>query len=160
MVNHIIVDGHNYIFQTGGTHAARDRDALIIRLAGLRQRRNLDVTVVFDNRTQPSLGCERNHHSGVTVIYARCGDEADNEINRLVEREHNKGRVTVVSTDEAHIGRYCRSMGAKVIGPAELAAMLAPKTRGRRLPAETDEGEKPAASSKDDIDYYLRKFQR
>lgn len=159
MTNHIIVDGHNFIFQTGGGHAARDREELLARLADYRSRKNVEITVVFDNKSQQTLGIEKNTVRGIHVMYGAPHIEADTLINGLVEQERHKGRITVVTTDEAHIGRYCKRMGARVISPYELKGLIAHKElRGARSAIE--EFDKPQSPTRAEIEYYLEKFKK
>lgn len=159
LTNHIIIDGHNFIFQTGGGHAAQDREALLAKLADYRSRKNVEITVVFDNKTQQTLGIEKNTVRGIHVMYGAPHIEADTLINGLVEQERHKGRITVVTTDEAHIGRYSRRMGARVISPHELKELIAHKeSRGTKTAVE--DSEKPQSPTRAEIEYYLEKFKK
>jgi len=159
LTNHIIVDGHNFIFQTGGGHAAADREDLLARLAEYRSRKNVEITVVFDNKSQQALGIEKNTVRGIHVMYGAPHIEADTLINGLVEQERHKGRITVVTTDEAHIGRYCKRMGARVMPPYELRDLI--KHRGARVAKDADEpSDKPQSPTRAEIEYYLEKFKK
>jgi predicted RNA-binding protein with PIN domain len=160
LTNHIIVDGHNYIFQTGGSHAARDREDLLMKLADYRGLKNVEITVVFDNKSQRTLGIEKICIRGIHVMYGAPHIEADVLINELVEQERNKKRVIVVTTDKAHIGRYCRGMGARVISPQELKELIEKKRLSGLPHVSAEQNEKPASATRAEIDYYLEKFKK
>jgi len=159
--NHIIVDGHNYIFQTGGNHLRQSREKLLFALVEYRRKKNVEITVVFDNRSQETLGNEKSHFHGIVVMYGAPKIDADDIINDIVERAENKKRVIVVTTDKTDIGRYCKRLGAKVIDPHELKKLMDKS----RMPSEMrkkvddqDSSDKPKFATNAEIEYYLKKF--
>lgn len=133
----VIVDGYNLLgvrgrgFSGGNfmTEAARER--LILELSTYRQRKQHDVIVVFDG-WKDGLGAE--HHearSGITVIYSRRGEQADQVIQRLAEEFGREGAV--VSSDR-EVANAARVAGAFVMGAQEFATRLAERV-GRPLSA-------------------------
>lgn len=121
------MDGYNLLgvrgrgFSGGNflTEAARER--LILELSAYLQRKQHDVIVVFDG-WKDGLGPE--HHearSGVTVIYSRRGEQADQVIQRLAEEFGREGAV--VSSDR-EVANAARAAGAFVMGAQEFAGRL------------------------------------
>jgi predicted RNA-binding protein with PIN domain len=100
---HLIVDGYNVIRQSPGLLAleARDledgRQALLDLLGAYRDRSGHKITVVFDGWQGGSRNETRDRRHGVTVIFSRLGEPADEVIKRLLRREG--ARALVVSSD-------------------------------------------------------------
>ena len=93
----------------------RDREGAVRRLVGEVRAwaESEPVTVVLDAGPDDLLGTE----GAVTVVRAsrRGRNAADDEIVRLVERDHEPGALKVVTSD-AELARRVASLGAAVTG--------------------------------------------
>jgi predicted RNA-binding protein with PIN domain len=104
MALHLIIDGYNLIRQSPYLQEidARDleagREALLESLAAYRQARpQHKITVVFDGWVAGDLKESRDRRAGVTIVYSRRGERADEVIKRLLGKE--RSRAVVVSSD-------------------------------------------------------------
>lgn len=77
MPTHLIIDGYNLL--SGGRalsgHLEAAREQLLRDLARYRHRKNHHLTVVFDGWQQGQPSEQREHRSGVQVIYSKRGSE-------------------------------------------------------------------------------------
>ncbi|MBH0210108.1 MAG: hypothetical protein HP495_16635 [Nitrospira sp.] len=123
MPTHLIIDGYNLLSAgvrlSGQLESARER--LLRDLAAYRHRKNHHITVVFDGWQQGQPSEQREHRSGVQVIYSKRGERADQVIQRLA-REYG-GDCSVVTSDH-EIVNAARAHGAFVMGAQEFASKL------------------------------------
>ncbi len=110
----------------------RDRDGAVRRLASRLQSlaadREVEVALVIDGR--PVAGLPEGSAAGVHVHYAtRSGRDAADD--RLVEllgvADAGRGVAaasTLVVTADRELGRRVRALGARVVGPRHLLALL------------------------------------
>ncbi|HDZ10812.1 MAG TPA: hypothetical protein ENH53_01260 [Bacteroidetes bacterium] len=119
---HIIIDAYNLI------HRAKDlrdilqenlehsREALLLRLETYRQKKKVQITVVFDG---DSVGVHpAQNRSGLHVVFSRFPQKADPIIKNMVRRSKNRRSILVVSSDRS-VADYARSMGAKSMAAEE-----------------------------------------
>jgi predicted RNA-binding protein with PIN domain len=105
----------------------RDRDGAVrrlhVRLTALAGFADEQITLVLDGR--PLTDLPEGTHDGVHVRYARRRgrDAADDRIVELVEAEHARDEVTVVTSDR-ELTRRVRALGADVIGAGALLRRL------------------------------------
>ncbi len=125
------------------TELQLERERLIGRLAGYRQVKPCEITVVFDGWEGGAVDETREKRRGVEVIFSRLGEKADDVIKRLI-RAGGSGVVAVTSDRE--ISRYGQKIGAPVI-PAERFQMKMESALSR---GGTDslEDEEPGAKRK------------
>lgn len=123
MPTHLILDGYNLLSvggrQSGQLESARER--LLRELASYRHRKNHHITVVFDGWQQGHPSEQREHRSGVQVIYSKRGERADQVVQRLA-REY--GSDCAVVTSDHEIVNTVRAHGAFVMGAQEFASKL------------------------------------
>ena len=142
MPTYLIIDGYNLLSGgralSGQLEAAREQ--LLRDLASYRHRKNHHITVVFDGWQQGQPSEQREHRSGVQVIYSKRGERADQVIQRLA-REYGPD-CAVVSSDH-EIVNAARAHGAFVMGALEFASKLrASSLPGGSVPhKELDPGE-------------------
>jgi hypothetical protein len=118
---HIIIDGYNLIRQSEtlrllerlGLEAGRRE--LIRRLSGYKKSRGHDVTVVFDGWLNGPPLEEREREGGVTIIYSKRGERADEVIKRLARRG---GEERAVITSDRDLANAVTRSGAAAI-PAQ-----------------------------------------
>lgn len=100
---HLIVDGYNLIRQSprlqilDAMDLQSGREALLELLAHYRSRSHHQITVVFDGWQHGGLQEGRDRHQGITIIYSRRGERADEVIKRLLHQERE--RALVVTSD-------------------------------------------------------------
>lgn len=119
----IIIDGYNLIGRDGGMRGALEhkRNGLIQQLAIFRERKNLEVTVVFDG-WQSGLAKEvEEKRGGVKVIFSRLGEKADSVIMRLARRQ---GSGCVVVTSDREIRAVVEKFGAACVTSGEFTEVL------------------------------------
>lgn len=146
MPTYLIIDGYNLLSAGGRLSGSLEsaREGLLRDLAGYRHRKNHQITVVFDGWQQGHSSEQREHRSGVQVIYSKRGERADQVIQRLA-REYGLD-CAVVSSDH-EIVHAARAHGAFVMNAQEFASKLRVSSvaRGMVPYKELDTGEDFAA---------------
>jgi predicted RNA-binding protein with PIN domain len=100
---HLIIDGYNLIRQSpelqrlDAVELAAGRQALLTRLTEYRRRAPHKITVVFDGWQGGDRLETRDRHRGISLIYSRLGERADEVIKRLLLKERQ--RAVLVSSD-------------------------------------------------------------
>ncbi len=123
MPTHLIIDGYNLLGGGGARsgHVESARESLLRDLAAYRHRKNHHITVVFDGWQQGRPTEEREHRTGVQVIYSKRGERADQVIQRLA-REYGVD-CAVVSSDH-EVVNAAKAQGSFVMGAREFAGKL------------------------------------
>jgi hypothetical protein len=120
---HIIIDGYNLIRQSDSLRRLdrlsleEGRNELIRRIARYRKSRGHKVTVVFDGWMDGSAKEERLRDDGVTVIYSRRGETADEVIKRMARAE--RGTELVVVSSDREVAEAAVRAGAVAIPSPE-----------------------------------------
>lgn len=129
MALHLIIDGYNLIRQSpwlqelDAQGLETGREALLAILANYRRARwPHKTTVVFDGWQGGSLKESRDRHQGVTIVYSRRGEKADEVIKRLLTVERERG---VVVTSDREIQDCAQRVGAAWITAPEFERRLA-----------------------------------
>lgn len=125
---HIIIDGYNLIrqcetfrhFEKQSLEAGRQ--ALISRLSLYREQKKHRITVVFDGWESGAPMEERDRLKGITIIFSRRGEKADEVIKRMASQQ---GEETVVVTSDRDIAGYVNRKGATALSSLEFEAILA-----------------------------------
>jgi len=114
----IVVDGYNLIRQSDTLKRIdklsieAGRRELIKRLARYARHRGHRITVVFDGWMAGSPTEEREVVGGITVIYSKRGEKADEVIKRLVRQT---GEETVVVTSDREVAGAASRAGAVAV---------------------------------------------
>ncbi len=100
----IIIDGYNYIRQTDlkrleSISLEMGRNELIKRLSAYKRIKSHKITVVFDGIMGGSHTEERDRAAGISIIYSRKGETADEVIKRLILNSTEE--LLIVSSDRA-----------------------------------------------------------
>ncbi len=98
----IIIDGYNYIRQTDlrrfeNISLEKGRNELIKRLSFYKRAKGHQLTVVFDGILGGSHSEERERSGGISIIYSRRGETADEVIMRVIESSSEE--LLIVSSD-------------------------------------------------------------
>lgn len=132
----IIVDGYNLIRQSPSLSSIdiRDlqggREELIKRLSLYRKSKRHPITVVFDGWMAENPTEVRQREKGITIIFSRSGEKADEVIKRIAIK--GQERIVVVSSDH-DLASFCQKQGAAILGSREfemkMQAALHPRVR-------------------------------
>ena len=147
----VLLDGYNVIHAVPELAQQLDRslDAAREALISLcRRYRTLrgDVSrlyVVFDGN-DASAGGPQDDRGGVTVLFTRREEEADERILSLLRAEGGRGRFVVVSND-TYILNNARGLRARVISVREFYERIQP-SRPRRAQPSADIGKIPLST--------------
>ena len=148
MSKHLIIDGYNLLGAigrgtiTGGPEGEAMRETLLQDLTRYRQRIEHSITVVFDAWRQVGGIQRQEHRAGVTVIFSRQGEQADQVIQRMV-REY--GRDSAVVSSDHEVINVARSHGAFVIRSQEFLSKLPSQSKFSfsRFPTKSDKEDVP-----------------
>ena len=155
MSKHVIIDGYNLLGASsrGSLGSVLDveavRERLLQDLATYRHRVRHRITVVFDAWKQPGGTQYHEHRAGLTVIFSKQGEQADQVIQRMV-RSQSEDYVVVSSDHE--IMDTARAHGAMVLRSQEFLAKLCSPSRSSnsRYPLKAgDEDDSPIARRPD-----------
>ena len=124
----IIIDGYNFIGWDSGLRGALEhkRNWLVQQLAIFREKKNFEITVVFDG-WQAGLRHEvEEKRAGVKVVFSRLGEKADSVIVRLARA---RGSGCVVVTSDREIRNVVEKFGAACVTSGEFAEVLCSSDR-------------------------------
>lgn len=130
----LIIDGYNLLGVTGlmGEKAFQNgekvREALLHDLSLYSQRMGHPVTIVFDAWRQKGGVQRREHRAGVTVIFSRQGEQADQVIQNMIR---DLGKNCVVVSSDHEVMNIARAHGAMVMKSQEFW----PKLKRKPSPA-------------------------
>lgn len=148
MKKELIIDGYNVLGVmknaglVDGMSLEAAREAMMQALLRYHFRSGHRLTVVFDAWRQSHRVTQTEHRSGVTVIFTRQGERADDVVQRLI-RAH--GATCVVVSSDHEIIDTARAHGALVLRSEEFFRKLvseeAPSRLGRKPSRPLVEGE-------------------
>ncbi|PYQ13128.1 MAG: hypothetical protein DMH00_05025 [Acidobacteria bacterium] len=154
----ILIDGYNLLYKDGVLKNLAERsleearEELLDRIAAYRTA-EMEILVVFDGQGARD---RRNPpgRPGIQVRFSRGPRTADQVILEIIEREPKRGSLSVVTSDKKDIGRVARAEGVRWISS---------ETFLRRLKRIGPKGvrrheEKPATSSSEELEYWLKRF--
>ena len=150
---HIIIDGYNLIRQSGQLSLLDlqdiqlGREALVDLLAAYKKFKAHRITVVFDGTGSPLFSRQRDRQKGITIVYSRNGESADEVIKKMARQEGPK--ALVVSSDQ-DIVRSAASWGSATISAREFEGRLveARLLDGTGMEAEDQKGWTPTTKKK------------
>ena len=150
MSKHLIIDGYNLlgaggqIVREGVQDGETVRETLIQTLGRYQQSVGYPITIVFDAWRQVG-GVQRDEsRAGVTVIFSRQGEKADQVIQRMV-REYGSDCVVVSSDHEVlDTARVHRAMiiRSQEFWPKLQSSKASARYRYKEAKDESDQGEK------------------
>ncbi len=152
---HIIIDGYNLIRQSDGLRrferfgleaGRRELIRQLVRYAKVRRHR---ITVVFDGWMGGPPLEEREREGGITVVYSKRGEKADEVIKRMAT---HGGEELLVVTSDREISQSVARWGASVVpSPLFESRLRDAEVPGHSLPGpeETEDmGERTQAGTK------------
>lgn len=119
----IIIDGYNLIGSDQGLRGdlERKRNWLIQQLSYYQRIKGFGVVVVFDGWQSGSVEEIKQPKEGVTVVYSRQGEKADDVIVRLARQ---KGSGCVVVSSDREVRNAVEKFGATAIYATEFFRIL------------------------------------
>jgi predicted RNA-binding protein with PIN domain len=146
----IIIDGYNLIrqsevlrrFESQGLEEGRTE--LIRRIVQFKKARGHRVTIVFDGWEHGADREERYKESGVTIIFSRRGETADDVIKRMVTR----GSECLVVTSDRGIADAVTRHGGVAVASVEFELKMQMSSLGLS-PLDEKEDESEALYSDD-----------
>ena len=137
----IIIDGYNVIHKIPELEAELDkslesaRKALAMEISGWQRRySNAKVYIVFDGKNEDGLSHSHTKICGITCIFTRTEESADEWIIHAVRNAKDASCVTVIS-DDNQVRNNCRAHMAEVHHTSFLRKKNK-KSRGPVRPAE------------------------
>ncbi len=133
MATHLLIDGYNFLKRStisalfDSTDIDSARSYLLERLFEYKKEKRTHITVVFDAPLGLSVARQRENHKGISVIYSKQGESAD-EIMIEAIRKRQAGLV-IVTSDRAIIDEAKRH-GVTFVTPDRLDAALDGQTGG------------------------------
>ncbi len=142
-----LVDGNNFL---GFAHPGQHRDpenrmALVRKLLAFRKFTGSRVILVFDGRVSDDLAALAGGEEKFRVIQPPEGESADDVIRRFIDRQKDRRRLFVVSSDR-EIRAYAHEAGAQPLPCRDFAAVLKVALKERKTLKEMDKPEpRPSA---------------
>ena len=119
----LIVDGYNVIgFEEGlGGVLELKRNRLLQRLSAYQKSKRINVTVVFDGWRSGADKETVQQRDGVSVVYSRLDEKADNVI---IRQSKAKAGGTVVISSDREIRNAVERFGAVAVSSDEFSRIL------------------------------------
>jgi predicted RNA-binding protein with PIN domain len=138
----LIVDGYNLIGAEQGLGGLLEpkRNWLVQRLSTYRKIKQFNLTVVFDGWRTGAGEETRQTRDGVSIVYSRFGEKADEVIIRLAR---GKGGGSVVITSDREIQKAVERFGAVAVSSDEFSRILRSVDGGGEQAPEDDEFDHP-----------------
>jgi predicted RNA-binding protein with PIN domain len=140
----LIIDGYNLIRQSDtfrrldARSLEQGREALLLRLADYQKIRSHPITVVFDGWGGVNLESTIQRLRGITVIFTRKGEKADDWIKRKLEQM----QYGAVVTSDRDIRRYAERLGIADIPSRLFERRMEAALFGGQKEIELDEEER------------------
>ncbi len=162
---HYIIDGYNVVFSrkefSQGRNLEESRAYLCRFLDSYAAGKKVEITVVWDGSGTPGTGSK--NAGRIRNIYSSAAQNADEKIIRLVQRAHNKGRITVVTDDRRHIIGTVRHIGAQTMNVNAFLGLIGywgrkSKTNFRREGRGSDSVKEKVSADDLSVDEWMRLF--
>jgi len=126
MATKLLIDGYNLMGAYGlmrNKNLEFERDGLIKKLCAYKRIKNYDITVVFDGLRSNNPLEEYDRIGGISMIYSRVGESADEVIKKMVKTGNTGGGFIVITSDR-EIADFCSGYNATVISSGEFKSKL------------------------------------
>jgi predicted RNA-binding protein with PIN domain len=119
----IIIDGYNLIASEDGLRGVLEhkRNGLVQQLARYQKVKGFFVSVVFDGWKSGQFNETSEKSDGVTVVFSRQGEKADDVVVRLARQ---RGSGCVVVSSDREVRNNVEKFGATVIYATEFNEIL------------------------------------
>lgn len=122
----LLIDGYNLLNSRAFPTPAHldlegQRDHLARVLNSYAAKKNLTITLIFDNSQKPSRNISR--HRRLKIVFSAPGQEADDLIKKLIRQEKTPGELTVVSSDRA-IRFAAKDHGVSSLSSEEFCSLM------------------------------------
>jgi predicted RNA-binding protein with PIN domain len=97
------------------------RETLINHLAAYKRIRGYEVTVVFDGWRAGNLTENQQWQRGISVVYSRRDERADEVIKRMAKRF---GQGAVVVTSDREVAHFAETVGATAVSSEEFEGKM------------------------------------
>src|SRR5690349_5398805 len=101
----------------------RNRLELLEMLADFVEAKKVSLHVVFDGAPEPNYPEGAVYH-GVKISYSSKGQDADQKIRRLIEKNTNPKEIVLVTSDQS-LASFTKVRNAKHMYSAEFLSILA-----------------------------------
>ena len=150
---HIIIDGYNLIRRSARLSVLDRRDleagreTLVDMLAAYKKFKAHRITVVFDGTCAAAFSPQRNRHKGISILFSRNGETADDVIIKMARKE---GAKAVVVSSDRQITQAASTAGAATVGAVQFEERLVMAALADGMDADRDayEGWKPTTRKK------------
>jgi len=147
----LVIDGYNLIGAYGlmrNRDLQKERDIFIKKLTDYKKIKKIDITIVFDGwrSDNPFEGYDRI--GGVSIVYSRAGESADEVIKKMVKDGQGMESFIVVTSDR-EVADCCSKYNATVVSSGEFKGKLemASVFQGDNFGKDEDDAEKPGKIS-------------
>ena len=126
MAIRLLIDGYNLIGAYGlmrNKNLEGERKGLIKKLYEYKKLKKIDITVVFDGLRSDNDIASRDRMGGISIIYSRIGESADDLIKKIVKSEGSAEGFVIVTSDR-EISSFCSGYNATVISSGEFKIRL------------------------------------
>ena len=131
MSQEIIIDGYNFIacvldvFPDNDFSSRVNREYLLSMLASYAAVKNVQISLVFDNKTNISnYYGDRTWRGKIQIYYAQIGVSADDIITQLVSNHNNPKTLIIVSSDKRHVRKLTSGYGCNIKPANEFMRIL------------------------------------
>ena len=117
----LVIDGYNLIGAYGlmrNRDLQNERDTLIKKLSDYKKIKKFDITIVFDGWRSNNLFEGYDRTGGVSIIYSRTGESADEVIKKIVKGGQGRENFIVVTSDR-EVADFCNRYNATVVSSGE-----------------------------------------
>jgi len=127
MALHLVIDGYNLMRQSPELRRfdkgelEQGRGILLKYLLAYQRTKKHAITVVFDGWIEGHFSESRARAGGITVIFSRRGETADEVIKRLAGQERERALVVTSDSDLAY---SCSKAGCTVVPSLQFAAKM------------------------------------
>ncbi len=152
-----LIDGNNLLGRLAA-HELRDRagrDGLVVRLLAFQRVTHTRIHLVFDGRP-PDEQIVVPVNAKFTIRYPQEGQSADDVITNLIERQTDKRRFFVVSSDR-EIREFAKKHGVLTITSDEFARGLKSALKERKKQRELEK--RPETPTPLEIDLWDEVFK-
>jgi predicted RNA-binding protein with PIN domain len=157
-----ILDGYNVIGKIpklreikNNKGLANSREALARMLADIKYyRTSIEFVVVFDGKTGELPSCSKTSLCGISCLFTKSGEEADDYIGIMLRNIRDKTGVVVISNDNK-VYNKCKTYGVEILQPSALQELIKKQPRS----ANTDDKKISQQEANDITKWYKEKLK-